>query len=289
MLRAIALSAAAAVLAGCQLLAGTIPGDANLPHPYPAGCAVFDLSPRRCTLIVEELARQNDISVPDATSIDLLGDPGCRDDSGPVHACVRTTSFIVRVRYHLASGATPEESQFCSVGGQYSILCTETPEIELILPVQNGYHDAPCDGPPARTASPAEQAANQTMEPTCPTPFPSPDPSTAAAEQPLLVPSIDIPIDHVGEYHVDLGRGALADGILEVTSMEAADPHPSSFFLRGGVWLELASLKPGGLPFDNYFLHGRLEGTEPFSAQVRFEVMAFDPGAVLRLRNVVVR
>jgi hypothetical protein len=122
-----------------------------------------------------------------------------------------------------------------------------------------------------------------------PDPFPDPDPATAAAEQPLLVPSIDFPIDHVGEYHVVLGRGTLANGILEVTSMKAADLRPSSFFLRGWIWLELTSLKPGGLPFDNYFLHGRVEGTEPFSAQLNFEVMAFGPGAVLRIRDIVIR
>jgi hypothetical protein len=284
----IGLSIAAVVVAGCQLLSGVMPAaDRNVPHPYPAGCAVFDLSPRRCTLIVEELARRDGISVSDATSIDLLGDPGCQDSSN--QPCVRTTSFVVRVRFSTSGGATREESVFCSAGGQYSILCTETPEIELILPLQNGYRDVPCNGEPERTATAAEQMANQTIPPTCPTPFPSPDPTTAAAEQPLLVPSMDIPIDHVGAYHVALGQGTLANGILEVTSMKASDPHPSSFFLRGGIWLELTSLKPGGLPFDNYFLHGRVEGTEPFSAQLTFEVMAFDPGAVLRIRDVVIR
>jgi hypothetical protein len=285
----VVLSVAVVAVAGCQLLSGVMPGgDPNVPHPFPAGCAVFDLSPRRCTLIVEELARRDGFAASDAASIDLLGDPGCPDT--PNESCVRLSAFIVRVRFHLADGTVREESQICGgVGGQYSILCTETPEIELVLPVQNGYRDVPCNGEPARTASPAEQMANQTIPPTCPTPFPDPDPATAAAEQPLLVPSIDIPIDHVGEYHVALGRGTLANGILEETSMDAADPHPSSFFLRGWIWLELTSLKPGGLPFDNYFLHGRVEGTEPFSAQLTFEVMAFDPGAVLRIRDVVIR
>jgi hypothetical protein len=288
--RAIALLALGIVVAGCQLLSGVVPGvDPNMPHPFPDGCAAFDLSPRRCTLIVDELARQGGISVSDATSIDLLGDPGCLDNNGVFRPCVRTTSFVVRVRFHLAGGETREVSQFCTVGGQYSILCTETPEIELILPDQYGYHDVPCNGEPVRTASPAEQAANQTIPPTCPTPFPSPDPATASAEQPLLVPTLDIPIDRVGKYEIVLGKGALANGILDVTTMKAADPRPSNFFLRGGVWLELTSLKPGGLPFDNYFLHGRVDGTEPFSAQLKFEVMAFDPGAVLQIRDVVIR
>jgi hypothetical protein len=247
----------------------------------------FHLSPRRCTVIAQELARRDEISVSDTTSIDLLGDPGCPEN--PNQTCVRTTAFVVRVRFHLPSGAIREESQFCGVGGQYSILCTETPEIELILPIQNGYRDVPCNGEPARTASPAELNANETIPPTCPTVFPDPDPATAAAEKPLLVPSLDIPIDHVGEYHVALGRGTLANGILEMTSLKASDAQPSSFFLRAGIWLELTSLKAGGLPFDNYFTHGRVEGTEPFSARLTFEVMAFDPGAVLQIRDVVIR
>ena len=284
----VALSVAATIVAGCQVLSGALAG-ADTPHRYPAGCAVFDLSPRRCRLIVEELARRDGIAVSDATSIDLLGDPGCLDDNGAPHQCVRTTSFVVRVRFHLADGATREESQFCSVGGQYTILCTETPEIEVILPDNYGYHDTPCDGPPVRTESPDELMAGQTIPPTCPTPFPSPDPATATAEQPLIVPSMDIPIDHTGEYHVALGRGALANGLLEASSLRAADANPWSFFLREGIWLELTSLEPGGRPFDNYFMHGRVEGTEPFSAQLRFEVMAFDPGAVLQIRDVVIR
>jgi hypothetical protein len=273
----------ALVVAGCQAFGN----DPSVPHPYPAGCAAFDLSARRCTAIVEELARRDGIAVSDATSIDLLGDPGCPDH--PNQPCVRTSSFIVRVRFHLANAEVREESQFCSVGGQYSILCTEKPEIELILPLQNGYFDVPCGGEPARTESPEELMANQTIPPTCPTHFPDPDAAAAEAEQPLLVPSIDIPIDHVGEYSVELGRGTLANGILEVTSMTASDPRPSSFYLRGAIWLELTSRKPGGLPFDNYFMHGRLEGTEPFSARLTFDVMAFDPGAVLQIRDVVVR
>jgi hypothetical protein len=248
----------------------------------------FDLSPRRCTLIVQELARNNGISVSDATSIDLLGDPGCGDH--PNQPCSRTTYFVVRVRFNFTNNVTREESLFCGTPyDHYTILCSESPEIQLVLPIQNGYHDVPCNGPPARTASPAEQMENQTIPPTCPTRFPDPDPAAAAAEQPLLVPSMDIPIDHVGEYHILLGRGTLANGILEVTSMKAADAHPSSFFLRGPMYLELTSLKPGGLPFDNYFMHGRVEGTEPFSARLTFEVMAFDPGAVLQIREVVIR
>lgn len=278
-----ALAIVALVVAGCQLLGN----DSSVPRPYPSGCAVFDLSPRRCGLIVEEMARRDGIAVSDATSIDLLGDPGCPDH--PNQPCVRTTSFIVRVRFHLANAEVREESVFCSVGGQYSILCTEKPEIELILPLQNGYFDVPCDGEPARTETPAERLAGQTIPPTCPTHFPDPDPAAAAAEQPLLIPSIDVPIDHVGEYSVTLGRGTLANGILEVTSMTASDPRPPSFFLRGGIWLQLTSLAPGGRPFDNYFLHDRVDGTEPFTAQLTFEAMDFEPEAVLRIRDVVIR
>ena len=284
-------SAYAAFVAGCLLLGSLKPaGNLDLSHPYPSGCAAFHLSPRRCTLIVEELAREDGISVSDATSIDLLADPGCPDNKGVLHQCVRTTSFVVRVRFNSTSGALRENSVLCTWPDvAYSIVCTETPEIQLILPDQYGYHGGPCEGEPARTASPSEQAANQTIPPTCATPFPSPDPATAAAEQPLLVPSMYIPIDHVGDYHITLGRGTLANGLLEETSMETSETQPWSFFLRGPVWLDLTSLKPGGLPFDNYFLHGRVEGTEPFSAQLTFEVMAFDPGAVLQIRDVVIR
>jgi hypothetical protein len=287
----IALLLAALVVAGCQILGGVMPGrDQSQPHPYPAGCALFDLSARRCTLIVEELARDNGISVSDATSIDLLGDPGCLDDDGRSHPCVRTTAFVVRARFTLASGAPLEGSMFCGTPyDRYTIMCTERPEIQLVLPIQNGYGGAACNEDPAGITVPPDEIANQTPRATCQAPFPSPDPSTAAAEQPLVVASMDVPIDHVGAYSVPLGRGTLANGLLEETSMSASDANPLSFFLRGPVWLDLTSLKAGGRPFDDYLMHGRVEGTEPFSARLTFEVMAFDPGALLQIRDVVIR
>lgn len=53
--------------------------------------------------------------------------------------------------------------------------------------------------------------------------------------------------------------------------------------------MEIRSLEPDGRPFDNYSMHGWREGVERIEAVLVFEVRRFDPGAVLVIRDIVVR
>lgn len=210
-----------AVVAGCSRLdSGATAGAVQVtespapvtesPLPYPVGCAAFDLSADRCKAIVDALATQLDVRPSDATSIELLGDPGC----GAGVPCIRTGSFVVRVRFHMPDGSAPDDSMLCGVGGQYSILCTESPEVQVAADlIHNGYHDIPCAGePPAGCASPV----------------PTIDPAAAADARPLLVKAMDIPLERVGAYSVDLGNATLANGILTDASFTLADVHPTT-------------------------------------------------------------
>jgi hypothetical protein len=62
--------------------------------------------------------------------------------------CTRTNQFIVRVRFQMADGRSAEQSLFCGVGGQFSALCTENPEINISSPTLSGYRDVPAGSTP---------------------------------------------------------------------------------------------------------------------------------------------
>ena len=244
---------------------------AESPLPYPIGCAAFDLSAHRCQAIVDSLAAGFKIRPIDATSIELLGDPGC----GAGVPCIRTGSFVVRVRFHMPDGSAPEDSLICGVGGQYSILCTESPEIPVSANLQiQGYHDIPCAG---------DTPVN------CPSPVPTIDPAAAPDARPLLVKALDIALDRVGAYSVDLGNATVANGILTDASFTLADVHPTTWSTsEDGVRLVIESLD-GGPPFSNMYEHGWRPGVERVIAKAVFEITKADPGAVMQIRDVVVR
>jgi hypothetical protein len=268
---ALASLAIAAVLTGCSLPPGFAPSSQDAGVRYPAGCVDFNLSPERCTAIVESIARQNGIDPSAASDIWLLGDPGCGAD--PHILCTRTTTFIVRVRYDLPGRDAVEGSQSCGVGGQFSILCTDHPEIRLSAATLDGYQDIPCSGEPPDG---------------CASPVPTVDPATASLGVALHVPTIVIPLDHEGRYDIPLGEAVLPNGILTESSFTLADAHQTGFTLEDGV-IALVVAGPDGKPIRNVYEQGWRDGTETVKASLRFSVARFEPGSVIRVGDVVVR
>ena len=264
----------ALILGGCNQLTGAIAGNTNeIPHAFPGGCSTFALSPVRCTAIVDALERQAGLTPVQVSEIDLLADPGCPNASGTFVQCFRTMAFIVRARFRTADGRVVEQSQFCGVGGQYTLLCSDHPEIQVSVPT-GGYMDVPCTGD---------------VPDTCATQFPKPATSAEALETPIAVPSLTIPIDHVGQYEIVVGTGSLANGILEHSTMTIANLHPTDFLLGdGGVALQITSDAVAGRAFDNYYAHGWQTGMEPFTARIRFDVLSYEPGAALRITEIAV-
>jgi hypothetical protein len=267
----VAFMAMAAVLTGCSALTGPAAGDRDAGVSYPAGCTRFDLSRERCEAIVESIARQHDIDPSAASEIWLLGDPGCGDD--PHILCARTTSFVVRVRFVLPGHGAIEDSQFCGVGGQFSILCTDNPEIRLSAPTLDGYRDIPCSGEPPDG---------------CASPVPTVVPATASHAVPLHVPTIGIPLDREGRYDIPLGQAVLPNGILTEGSFTLADAHQTGYTLEDGV-IALVVAGPDGKPISNVYEQGWRDGTETVQVSLKFSVAGFEPGAVIRVRDVVVR
>jgi hypothetical protein len=195
----------------------------------------------------------------------MLGDPQCGAGIDRNILCKRTTMFVVRMRLHLVDGAAVDESVFCGVGGQYTILCTETPEIALNGPTFGGYWDTTGATPP---------------------PVPA---KLRAASRPLHVAALDVAIDHVGHYEVLLGHAVVPLGILTRATVALADPRTQAVTITpDGIRFVIRSAAAGGKPFNNLYERGWHDGTEEVLALLVFDVTAFEAGAVLGVRGIVV-
>jgi hypothetical protein len=258
-----------AVLLVGALTAGATTVASTTGVPYPVGCWLHGLSSRRCALVVDAVERTHGVDPSAVREVRLLGDPGCGGDPGQM--CVRTTSFAWRVRLALDDGRTVEEARFCSIDAMYDDLCTDTPQIRRSSPILDGYADIPCSGDPSGG---------------CASPVPSIDPVTARRASPLSVPSLDIPIDHVGGYDVTVGEVAIPNGVLTSATFALANPAPGDLLVTpDGVSLDVVSLDGGGA-FRNIYEHGWHAGVERAAVHLRFTVVEFDPGAVLRIRGI---
>ena len=246
---------------------------AGVALPYPDGCAAYGLSTRRCDYIVSWAKTEAGYGATDDVAVQLLGDPDCPDGSTDCRPN-RTMGFVVRVRINGANEASTDEPVFCGIGGEATLLCTDTPVIRTSTPTTNGYRDVPCNG----------EAPDS-----CASPVPRPDAAARVAARPLVVPRLSIPIDHVGDYTVDVGEATLPNGILSNATFGLANASPSDLLITAdGVALGVDSLE-GGPPFVSIYEHGWHAGTERVRATLTFTVESFQPGAVLEVIDISVR
>jgi len=249
------------------------PTDVTVPLPYPEGCAPYGLSPRRCAYIVDKAIAAAGMTGRVAM-VELLGDPDC---IGTVPNCSQVRLgggiFIVRVRVTPEAGQPSDHPVYCGIGGETSLLCTDTPRIRVTSPVQGGYSDVPCNG---------EGGLG-----TCASPVPTIDPVTAKDAVPLEVTSVIVPIEHDGEYAIDIGEAVLPNGILSEGTVTLANDRRSDVLIPDGVRLEV--IGEDGKPLANAYEHGWRPGTERVHVRVTFTVEAFEPGASLILTSIVVR
>ncbi len=119
---------------------------------------------------------------------------------------------------------------------------------------------------------------------------PSIAPDSLADAMPLRMARVDIPIDHTGPYEVSIGQARLPNGILTTVDYALVDDWPAGIsIVDGGVGLDIRSLDEGGKPIRNIYEHGWHLGSERVEAVVVFDVAHFDPGAMLGIKDVVVR
>jgi hypothetical protein len=244
--------------AACSLIPGAA---ADTPFPYPDGCAHFELSQRRCDFLVQEAMRRRSLEASQVQRIVLLGDPGC----GAPPPCARTQSFVARVRLVTALGS-PEELFFCGVGGQYTLVCGDQPQVQISSVVMGGYRDTPGDA----------------------TPLPAIDPAAQAAARPFHLAELVVKLDHVGHYDIPLGTAVLPNGILTEATIESATVAPdTTYFGERGVRLDVQP-EPGRPPFDNYYARGWHEGTETVAISLQFDLPEVIAGGMLTVKGIVV-
>jgi hypothetical protein len=261
----------------CSLLPGQPGAPAGLTDdvgiPYPEGCAAFGLTDRQCEHIVNRIGDSLHVDRSQVREIRLLGDPGCQAEDGSQVICMRTTAFRVRVRFIQGDARLFEGSQFCGVGGENDLGCTDPPTALLSAPTLSGYTDIPCSGDPPDG---------------CASPVPTIDPAVAKDAKALTIASRDVPLDHVGHYDIPLGTAVLPNGVLTEGSFALADDAQTDFLLTDSV-IRLEVTGPDDKPIFNVYEQGWRPGTETVDVHLVFDLEAVDPGATLGVRDVVVR
>lgn len=260
MRRALLVVLAAVTLAGCGF-AGLFGPSGG---PYPAACDSLGFAARQCDAIVARAEKEAAISPDGIGSIDIL--PPTSDGSVSLGG-----QMIARVRFHSTSGAAHTQEVWCTgIHGDDDLVCN----VDATIGVVGGIdHDVPCTG----------EAPDG-----CATPPPTARPASIAAAKPLHVATLDIPIDHLGPYQIEVGTAGLPDGVLSVRSAAVADPKPKTFWIAGGIILDVRPVDPKRPPVGNVYREP-FDGVEPVKVFLVFEVSELTPGGVLQVRDVVVR
>jgi hypothetical protein len=253
----------ALLVAGCSMVADVPAAPRPCNEVYAA---------QRCLAMTDMAAAEAGRTRDDVTGVVIVPEPPPPDGM----LVARGGAAPINVRVTFADGSI-HDAMMCG-GLPSGPACTDDPHLEAgsVFARGGGYMDVPCPDP-----RPPEG---------CGTPLPTFEATAVAAARPLSVARFPIPIDHVGEYEVSLGQASLPNGVASEASFRFADDWPLDVSLKDGVGqIELRSLEPDGKPFQNYYDHGWRPGVERVEAVLFFDVLWFKPGAVLAIRDVVVR
>ena len=256
MRRLAALAILALVVSGCSLLP-------EIPQT-PQAC-IDAYSANQCLAMTDVAAADVSKNRGDVVGIVIVPDP-------PPDGANLGGAWPIHVRVAFRDGTT-HDARLCG-GVSIAPACTNDPTLSPNS-ILGGYTDVPCAGDTPDT---------------CATPHPSIEPDAAASARPLTIDARTIPIDRLGLLDIPLGEAAIPNGILTEASFEFVETWPLDVALAGGSGvLGIRSLEPDGKPFDNYYLHGWRPGVERVEVTLQVEVLWFEPGADLVIRNVVVR
>ena len=259
MRRAILAAAMATAIAACGV-AGLLGPSGG---PYPEACASFDFAPRQCQSMVTRAHEQAGFAPADVGAVDIL--PPIQDGIPRIGGYM-----ISRVRLHAEDGTERIEEIWCiGVGGGDDEACDSDPRISIAAGPVSG--DIPCAGQPPTG---------------CATLPPTPRPEVQAMAQPLHVPVLDIPIDRLGHYRIEVGSAGLPDGVFTGTSASVVDERPETFWIRDAR-LVVEPLDPGRPEVGSKYREP-FDGVEPVRVILEFVVTEFGPDAVLQVRDIVV-
>ena len=259
---------AAALIAALAVVAGALlPLDRTGSGADPTGCAALKFPERRCQAVVARARDQAAFGPNLVTGLQVLAP--VRDDQGRLGL----SSVVARVRFDLGNGANVVREVWCGDVRSDDLACRDDPQIMLSGGVD---HDVPCGAVPG-----GEPGSH------CATLPPTPPPAAVAAAQPLRVGVLDIPLDHLGRYEIEVGQAGLPNGYLTRREYKLADSRPTNFWITGGILLDVRPTIAGRPPVGSIYREG-FKGTEPVAVFLVFEVTETSPGAVLQVRDLVV-
>lgn len=238
------------------------------PHPTPVGpayvlggsCAATESSDR-CQAMAFAAARDLGVPFDAIVAVDVLRNLSldAMDRSHP--------TFLSIV---LADGSRHDITISCpGIAAAFDPKCMAFPTVQISYPggaEGGGYTDTP------------ENA----------TPFPALDQQAVAQAQALRIALLPISVSETGPRSVELGTALLANGYLAEGRFSLADPWPSDVLFTAGPRMEVRPTS-GGRPLQNLYEHGWQDGVEEVEVTISFDVAWFEPGAILRIVDVVVR
>lgn len=229
---------------------------------YPEACSSVDMPEVRCRGLVEQAAQIAGVDASDVEAFRFLPPQGDAASLG------RRVAAVVELA--TADGQRHTESVYCTgVSSPDDRVCADDPMIAIHAGIST---DVPCTGePPAG----------------CATPPPTPRPASVAGARPLRTASLDIPLDRAGPHSVSLGRAGLPDGYLSESRASVADPRPLDYWVTGAR-LVIRPVDPNRPPVGSRYREP-FDGVEEVEVFLEFVVEHASPGAVLELRDVVVR
>lgn len=231
-------------------------------------------SAERCEIMTDQAAADLGMGREAIASIAVIPEPTPEQRDGVTILMTRSGGPPIDLRVTLADGSVHVVSMNC-VGIASHPACVNEPHLRVGSIIHGGYHDVPCAGEPPDG---------------CATPVPAVEPDAAAEAKALEVDRLDIQIDHTGDYEVKLGEALLPNGLLSQADVALVDDWPPGLtILSGNIGVRIRSLEPDGLPFFNIYEHGWRPGIERVEAVLEFHVDRFEPGAVLSVKDVVIR
>ena len=241
------------------------PSGASASFPI-AGCDRLQFSAIRCGAVVTRAREQ---AVPQLRAEDVTA--ATVTIAPPDHLSLGSDPIAV-VQFDLVDAGTAQVVVRClGLSSDSDRACNA----DAAITVRGGIdRDVPCSG--------------EAPQHPCATPPPSPRPAAVNAAVPLRQAILDVPLDHVGHYEILIGTASLPDGVMTERSASLADPRPSTFWIDQGVALDVRS-DIGGRPPIGSIYREPYDGPEPVHVYLVFDVVEFQPGAVLQVRDLVVR
>jgi hypothetical protein len=236
---------------------------ANLPI---TGCDALAFSPARCRAVV---ARARDGANPPLRSSDVVAATLTPPDrAGGV---LLGSMPVASVHFDLTGGGSTDVVVHCGLPGLSDRACNDN----AVIYVAGGVdHDVPCTG--------------EAPEHPCATLPPSPRPASVTAAVPLRVPLLDVPLGHLGHYEIPVGPAGLPDGVLSERSAGLSADAPTTFWIDDGVRIDVRPDDPSRPPIGSIY-RAPFQGVEPIHVFLVFDVVELEPGAVLQVRDLVVR